>query len=54
MFTVGFSKDAETSSVQLLEMYLEIFDNKRIRHFCASPFLYVYNIFDIHMQAEAR
>lgn len=39
MFTMGFSEDVDASSVQVLEIYLEIFDNKIIRHFCASPFL---------------
>lgn len=28
MFTMGFREDVDTSSVQVLGMYLEIFDNK--------------------------
>lgn len=40
MFTRGFIEGVDTSSVQVLGMSLEIFDNKIISHFCASPFLY--------------
>lgn len=40
MFTMGFSEDVDTSSVQVLGMYLEIFDNKIIRHFSGFSLLY--------------